>query len=223
MDLVLLHLHENQGQIVTRQTLSEQAWLSNHTSDDSINRGVSRLRKLLSKKRDIFIKTVPKQGYLFTLPENCQFTINNGEQPPNAPEPTAEQNPAVPQISSPAIDVAAAAKSASGKPLRQKPIGLISAAIIVAAIALITMIGIKDNSPFSGLPMINKAPKQTTLPIKLAAIAANPSSVGQAINETDLIALHNQLKTELQLNNKFDFTAPNNASNTYVIKIDVTQ
>ena len=62
----------HQQSIISRQTLSETVWQRAHASDDAINRGISRLRKILGGGRNDFIKTVPKQGYLFALPkESC--------------------------------------------------------------------------------------------------------------------------------------------------------
>ena len=46
-------------------------------ADEAINRGISRLRKMLGGKRDSFIKTIPKQGYQFSLPVNVSFVISD--------------------------------------------------------------------------------------------------------------------------------------------------
>ena len=55
-----LYFAEHPNTIITRQELSDNVWLSSHTSDDAINRSVSTLRKSLGGKRDEFIKTIPK-------------------------------------------------------------------------------------------------------------------------------------------------------------------
>ena len=80
---LLLHLHKNQHQVISRCELSEQVWCSPHTSDEAINRGISRLRKILGSKRDSFIKTIPKQGYQFSVPVDINFTISDELKTPD--------------------------------------------------------------------------------------------------------------------------------------------
>jgi DNA-binding winged helix-turn-helix (wHTH) protein len=54
-------------QVITRQTLSEQVWQSGYTSDDTINKTISKLRKALADQRQLFIATVPKVGYRISV------------------------------------------------------------------------------------------------------------------------------------------------------------
>lgn len=65
--------------VLSRNVLAEAVWFSSYTSDDAINRSVSSLRKALGGQRGEFIKTIPKQGYSFSLPENTQLTIVEDE------------------------------------------------------------------------------------------------------------------------------------------------
>jgi DNA-binding winged helix-turn-helix (wHTH) protein len=56
---------------------------TDYTSDDAINRSISILRVALSSKLNTFIKTMPKIGYRFSIPQeitielvsSCQGTI----------------------------------------------------------------------------------------------------------------------------------------------------
>ena len=76
MTRLLDYFITHQESIISRQTLSKTVWQRNHASDDAINRGISRLRKILGRGRNDFIKTVPKQGYLFALPKEASLAVN---------------------------------------------------------------------------------------------------------------------------------------------------
>ena len=86
-----LYFAEHPNTIITRQELSDNVWLSSHTSDDAINRSVSTLRKSLGGKRDEFIKTIPKQGYRFAIGEHIELTIIHDETIADTLQEVAEQ------------------------------------------------------------------------------------------------------------------------------------
>ena len=64
-------------QIISRQTLAEQVWHSTFTSDDAINRTISILRKALATQRDLFIATIPKVGYRFSVAEHVSLKVHS--------------------------------------------------------------------------------------------------------------------------------------------------
>ena len=80
LDPLMMRLFEyfinHQKQIISRKCLSENVWQRDCVSDEAINRGVSRLRKLLGGGRNSYIITIPKQGYSFTLPKNTYLNVN---------------------------------------------------------------------------------------------------------------------------------------------------
>ena len=69
---ILVCLAENYGDLVTRETLIENAWGGEHTSAAALSHAVSEIRHALSDHSDDpqFIQTVPKRGYrLLVEPE----------------------------------------------------------------------------------------------------------------------------------------------------------
>ena len=92
---MLMYFYYHQDQLVTRQNLIEEVWCSNYISDEAINIGVSRLRKLLTGKREDFIATIRGKGYQFRLNPEVTFEVKNTNPPkteiaqePPAPTPT---------------------------------------------------------------------------------------------------------------------------------------
>ena len=71
LDFFLTNPDEN----ISRNTLSHQVWQSTFTSDDTINKAVSSVRKALSSQRDLFISTVPKVGYRFSIPTEIDVEV----------------------------------------------------------------------------------------------------------------------------------------------------
>ena len=69
--LVLVALARAEGGIVSRDQLIEQCWDSRIVGDDSINRVISRLRKLAGVHGDALfsIETISKVGYRLVVPE----------------------------------------------------------------------------------------------------------------------------------------------------------
>lgn len=61
---VLMSLVHHQGQVVPRSVLAEEAWKGRPTSDESLARCISVLRRQLERKAGHhFIETIPKVGY----------------------------------------------------------------------------------------------------------------------------------------------------------------
>ena len=70
--LVLVHLLENAGEIVTREDLRRVLWPSDTfvDFDHSLNAAVMNLRMVLGDSADapLYIETIPKRGYRFIAP-----------------------------------------------------------------------------------------------------------------------------------------------------------
>lgn len=64
---LLLFFINHHNVIVSRQQIAEQVWPNVVVEDNTISKAVTRLRKVLddNTKNPTFIRTVPKQGYLF--------------------------------------------------------------------------------------------------------------------------------------------------------------
>ena len=60
-------LVQNQGQIVTKDSLMDEIWADTFVEESSLMRNISLLRKALGEQNEIapFIVTVPGQGYRF--------------------------------------------------------------------------------------------------------------------------------------------------------------
>ena len=70
---LLIYFLAHPDQIVSRAQLAEQVWQSSYVSDDAVNRGVSVLRKALGGQLQTYIKTMPKMGYCFSLPQGSKL------------------------------------------------------------------------------------------------------------------------------------------------------
>ena len=62
---VLLCLAKQQGQVVSRDSIEEQAWANRIVGYDSLSTAIIKLRKALGddSKNPRYIETVPKKGY----------------------------------------------------------------------------------------------------------------------------------------------------------------
>lgn len=66
---LLVYFLDNPDRVISREELSEHIWQSSYVANNTINRGVSVLRKLLGGDLNRYITTVPKQGYRFVHPQ----------------------------------------------------------------------------------------------------------------------------------------------------------
>jgi DNA-binding winged helix-turn-helix (wHTH) protein len=70
---VLMSLVHHEGEVVSRRVLAEEAWKGRHTSDESLTRCISVLRRQLERKSGHrFIETIPKVGYRLHGPISIQ-------------------------------------------------------------------------------------------------------------------------------------------------------
>lgn len=122
--LVLVHLLENAGELVTREELRQTLWPSDTfvDFDHSLSTAVMKLRDALgdSAGTPVYIETIPKRGYRFiakvTVVEKDSATV-------------VEQNPAVMPMSSPV-----AAKPRSGERVWQLVAGLAVVLLLSSAV-----------------------------------------------------------------------------------------
>lgn len=68
---ILLHLHNNQGVIYSKEDLVNIGWGNKKVGVEAVVVAISQLRKILSKK---YFVTVREYGYLFCLPEKSDQT-----------------------------------------------------------------------------------------------------------------------------------------------------
>ena len=88
---VLVALHRAGGHVVSREELLELCWEGRIVGDDSLNRSVSQLRKVLASDDGVFVDTIPRVGYrLRWEPEPP------GEARGAAPEAPPEASPEAP-------------------------------------------------------------------------------------------------------------------------------
>ena len=116
---VLLVLARADGRPVTRDALLEACWGNTVVTDDSINRCISRLRRLFSAAPgEVVIHTLPKLGYRLTV----EAPAAEAAAPP-APPP--EPPPAMPHVAMPRVAMPHAAEpEAEAAPAAAGPVPL---------------------------------------------------------------------------------------------------
>lgn len=62
---LLCLLADNEGQVVSRETIIKEIWDDYPGAGDGLNQGISHLRKILEDDQRSVIRTLPKIGYLF--------------------------------------------------------------------------------------------------------------------------------------------------------------
>jgi len=87
---VLVCLALQQGQVVSRESLEEQAWAGMVVGYDSLASAIIKLRKAFGddSKNPRYIETVPKKGYRLV----CDVRAEQAESPATAEKPGAESN-----------------------------------------------------------------------------------------------------------------------------------
>ena len=215
---LLLHLHKNQHQVISRNDLSEQVWCSPHTSDEAINRGISRLRKILGSKRDAFIKTIPKQGYQFSVPVNVSFTISDELATPDVNDSKIEKISTPIQLEpvTPAIEQLPNTPQSENNRLR--PLTFITSIFICLVLAV--ALWPKEQANTVAKTLDTKTQNQKSNKIPLSVKPFTRQSNAQQISNNYVLALYSQLKTELEQSHKFNFKQ---ADNPYVIEVTIEQ
>jgi DNA-binding winged helix-turn-helix (wHTH) protein/tetratricopeptide (TPR) repeat protein len=92
--LVLVALARAEGGIVSRNGLIEQCWDSRIVGEDSINRVISRLRKLATAHGDTLfsIETISKVGYRLVFSVQCQAAKSHVQSRADDPAPVFKQS-----------------------------------------------------------------------------------------------------------------------------------
>lgn len=66
--LVLRYLVENSGRLLTKVELMDAVWGGVAVTDDSLAQCLHDVRRALDDGKQELVKTVPRRGYVFTLP-----------------------------------------------------------------------------------------------------------------------------------------------------------
>ena len=170
----------NPNQVIERTTLISQVWQSVYTSDDTINKTVSNLRKALSTQRNLFITTIPKVGYRFSVPANVLFKVGLTEQqqPTHTTQHTEQQNEAKLNTTEPHAQISDKTSKITDNTTSKNSLN--SAVIIAVACVLVAII-------FSGYWSIS-----TTLPDSTKAqpnpnkVVKTPAPIVLSINAIEL-------------------------------------
>jgi adenylate cyclase len=84
---VLRFLIENAGRLVSRDDLLNAVWPAVTVTEESLTQCVSEVRNALDDPGQRIIKTVPKRGYVFAVPVNCER--HGGRDAAKPPRPAA--------------------------------------------------------------------------------------------------------------------------------------
>lgn len=90
---LLIYLAQNAEEVISRDQLIETVWQGRFVSEDSVNRSIAHLRKLLGDpaKQPEYIKTISKQGYQFLLaPQPMEFQAPPPAEQHIQPQPTTK-------------------------------------------------------------------------------------------------------------------------------------
>jgi DNA-binding winged helix-turn-helix (wHTH) protein len=85
---VLLALLEKQGEVVTREEIRAHLWPADvHVNyDANVNTHVNRLRQALGDSSELYIETIPEQGYCLVLrPEFADVPFPSAVMPDGSP------------------------------------------------------------------------------------------------------------------------------------------
>jgi len=92
---VLCLLARQQGEVVSRTSLIDEAWKGTYVSEEVLSRAISVLRKQLGddRKNPEYIVTIPKSGYRLIKPVTPIPNIDADPVSPPAREPTPPRHP----------------------------------------------------------------------------------------------------------------------------------
>ena len=99
--IILQHLVERAGRIVSKQSLMDVAWKDAHVSETSLTEAVGLIRQALGddSQKPEFIQTVHRRGYRFVAPIATEPAAippqTDRRRPPEPAAPTTEPAPAV--------------------------------------------------------------------------------------------------------------------------------
>lgn len=133
---VFVALARRRGEVVSREDLITQCWDGRSVGDDSINRCISRLRRLSEAEGGFGIETIPRVGY--RLQENAEAAAESAS-PTMVPEPKptrageAEANPGE-----------APARAFFGKLVRRRALVLAGAVLAMLASGMAFWLGRAD-------------------------------------------------------------------------------
>lgn len=132
-DLLLLFLREP-GVLQTRETIFRKVWCGAVVEDASLTNCIWLMRRAFGRTAKQWIRTVPKQGYVFDPPSSAYVAVNSPDAPPE-PESVVEALPDLAPVAVVPLPAIAAAPAIVSRAPRRRP-WLLAAAAVVAAVAL---------------------------------------------------------------------------------------
>ncbi len=99
---VLRYLVEHAGQLVTPVDLLEALWPDIHVNPEGLRSYIGEIRKVLGDRPDepVFIKTLPKRGYVFIASVAEESTTARAEPTADAPKNIVDRDPALAELDS---------------------------------------------------------------------------------------------------------------------------
>ena len=78
---VLRYLVENPDRLLSKDEIMKAVWPNVFVTDDSLKRCISEVRDALGDTARRIVKTVPRRGYLFSVPVSCIGAASRGPAP----------------------------------------------------------------------------------------------------------------------------------------------
>ena len=79
---ILRHLATNAGRIVSKDELLTANWPGVTVTEDSLTQCISEIRRLLGETGRDLIRTVPRRGYMISLPEQAVQSAGDASSGP---------------------------------------------------------------------------------------------------------------------------------------------
>lgn len=92
---VLLYLLNHDNQLVSKNDMIQSVWRGAAVGDDSVTQCIKEIRKALDDRAQSFIRTVPRRGYIFSVPVSARprETRRRRTDGPRAAVETANDSP----------------------------------------------------------------------------------------------------------------------------------
>src|ERR1700746_3123019 len=95
---LLRHFVENPGRLINRDEIMATVWPGVFVTDDSIAQCVSDIRRALGDSDQSLLRTLPRRGFLFTLPPSRDPELPGSAVSASAPVSTPPPLPDKPSI-----------------------------------------------------------------------------------------------------------------------------
>jgi DNA-binding winged helix-turn-helix (wHTH) protein/Tol biopolymer transport system component len=127
---VLTYLVERHGRVVTKDALMNAIWANTEVTDNSLARCLVEIRRALADDSQQMIRTMPRRGYVFTLPVTARIV-----EFPSPPAPVRADPVPLPS------------RPASTLPVNPRALGLGLVVLVIATVALFT-VWLKRRTPW---------------------------------------------------------------------------